>query len=119
MEDYLHDFLEKLDLLKLNGVEFNSQKLSFDIKCFLCDAPARSFLKCIVGHTGYYACERCLMKGLWSGRVVFNSHEICPIRTACTRQTTKTQSFIRAQHIGTVTIFRILGLLVRVKLRLG
>ena len=64
-----------------NGVEFNSQKLSFDIKCFLCDAPGRSFLKCIVGHTGYYACERCLMKGLWSGRVVFNSHEICPLRT--------------------------------------
>ena len=69
LEDYLHDFLEELDLLKLNGIEFNSQKLSFDIKCFLCDAPARSFLKCIVGHTGYYACECCLMKGLWSGRV--------------------------------------------------
>ncbi len=63
LEDYLHDFLEELDLLKLNGVEFNLQKLSFDIKRFLCDASARSFLKCIVGHAGYYACERCLMKG--------------------------------------------------------
>ncbi len=28
LEDYLHDFLEELGLLKLNGIEFNSQKLS-------------------------------------------------------------------------------------------
>lgn len=81
VEDYLNDFLQEYDQLKLNGIQFNSQKLSLDIKCFLCDAPARSFLKCIVGHTGYYACERCLIKGVWNGRVTFNFHELYPLRT--------------------------------------
>ena len=81
VDEYLNDFLEELEKLKLNGIQFNSQKLSLDIKCFLCDAPARSSLKCIVGHTGYYACERCLIKGVWNGRVVFNFHESCSLRT--------------------------------------
>ena len=81
VEDYLNDFLEEFEKLKVNGIQFNSQKLSLDIKCLLCDAPARSFLKCAVGHTGYYACERCLIKGVWNGRVVFNFHESCPLRT--------------------------------------
>lgn len=31
--------------------------------CFICDRPARAFLKCIKGPTGYFACERCTVKG--------------------------------------------------------
>ena len=42
------------------------------LRCFCCDTPARSFLKCIVGHTEYFACERCVIKGIWNGRVVFD-----------------------------------------------
>lgn len=30
---------------------------------FVCDAPARSSLKLIKSHTGYYSCERCTIKG--------------------------------------------------------
>jgi hypothetical protein len=33
------------------------------LRLFSCDAPARAFLKCIKGHTGNYACERCNAKG--------------------------------------------------------
>ena len=29
---------------------------------FVCDTPARSFLKCCKGHRGFYACERCEVK---------------------------------------------------------
>ena len=32
-------------------------------KCFICDTPARAFLKCTVGHTGKYVCERCTVVG--------------------------------------------------------
>ena len=81
VDEYLNDFLEEFEKLKLNGIQFKSQKLSLDIKCFLCDAPARSFFKCIIWHTGYYACEHCLIKGVWNGRVVSNFHESCPLRT--------------------------------------
>ena len=48
---------------------------------FICDAPARSFLKCIIGHTGYYSCESCIVKGSWEGRIVFNEKEDYPSRT--------------------------------------
>ena len=33
------------------------------LKCFVLDAPARSFVKCIIGHAGYNACERCTIEG--------------------------------------------------------
>ena len=38
-------------------------------------------LKCIIGHTGYKSCERCIVKGSWEGRVVFNEKEDYPSRT--------------------------------------
>lgn len=40
-----------------------------EVFVFVCDAPARAFVKCI---KGYYSCERCVVKGTWNGRVVFN-----------------------------------------------
>lgn len=81
VEEYLEDFLQELARLKRDGVTFESNKLSLNVHCFLCDAPARCFLKCIIGHTGYYACERCIIKGTWNGRVVFNCNEQCELRT--------------------------------------
>ena len=81
VEEYINDFLEEFGKLKHDGLAFKSHKLSLNLHCFLCDAPARVFLKCIIGHTGYYACERCLIKGSWNGRVVFNSTEPCLLRT--------------------------------------
>ena len=38
----------------------------------MCDAPARSFLKCIINHTGYSSCERCCIHGTYEGGTVFN-----------------------------------------------
>jgi hypothetical protein len=70
VDEYLNDFLEELAKLKHDGLTHESHKLSLNIHCFLCDAPARGFLKCIISHTGYYACERCIMKGFWNGRVI-------------------------------------------------
>lgn len=32
---------------------------------FVCDKPARSFIKGIKGHGGYYAWERCNIRGKW------------------------------------------------------
>jgi hypothetical protein len=72
VDEYLHDFLQEFDIIKSNGILYNERKYEVKLRCFCCDAPARSFLKCIVGHTGYFACERCVIKGVWNGRVVFD-----------------------------------------------
>lgn len=35
----------------------------FIIKAFVCDTPARAFIKRCTGHGGFFACERCEIKG--------------------------------------------------------
>lgn len=49
--------------MQTNGVEVSGKIFQLNLKAFVCDAPARSFLKCTIGHNGYYACERCTVKG--------------------------------------------------------
>lgn len=63
LDEYLQDLVEELEKLTNHGVSFDSKQYAFNLKCFCCDAPARSFLKGIVGHTGYFSCERCRIKG--------------------------------------------------------
>ncbi|KAJ8670233.1 hypothetical protein QAD02_001492 [Eretmocerus hayati] len=42
------------------------------IKCIICDRPARAIFKCIVNHGAYYACERCLVPGYdYMDRIVY------------------------------------------------
>lgn len=38
-------------------------KYKIYIRCVICDAPARQYLKRIVGHASYNACERCRQPG--------------------------------------------------------
>ncbi|XP_073722626.1 uncharacterized protein [Misgurnus anguillicaudatus] len=73
LEEYLHDFLKELKNLTQNGLVIHEKKFAVNIRTFLCDAPARAYLKCIKGHTAYDSCERCEVKGQYvERRVVFN-----------------------------------------------
>lgn len=80
VEEYLHDFIQELQMLCNEGITFNNRRFRVEIEAFICDDPARCFVKCIKGHNGYYYCERCTVKGTWDGRVVFNSEDRCPLR---------------------------------------
>jgi hypothetical protein len=73
---YLDDFLSELKDLAEDGISFEEKNLKVSVNSFVCDAPARSFLKCTKGHNAYYACERCVIKGKWEGRVVFGLSNI-------------------------------------------
>ncbi|KAK6191229.1 hypothetical protein SNE40_002965 [Patella caerulea] len=73
--NFTSDFLEEWDNLRQFGIRWGDQHFNLFISCFICDAPARCFLKCIKGHTGYYACERCTVRGSWNGRVVYDTVE--------------------------------------------
>ncbi|KAJ7988597.1 hypothetical protein DPEC_G00325200 [Dallia pectoralis] len=62
----------------------------------VCDAPARAYLKCVKGHAGYSACEKCTQEGEYlNNRVVF------PITDAPLR---RDEDFIdmtdEAHHLG-------------------
>ena len=73
VNDYLNDFITEAKQLINDGVYYNDMCYSFSIRSFICDSPARSFLKCIIGHAGYNSCERCCIHGTRvQNRTVFN-----------------------------------------------
>ena len=78
--NFLEDFLADYTNLSSTGVKYHDKVFSVCIKTFICDAPARAFLKSIKGHTAYFSCERCCIRGSWNRRVVFNTDEKFPLR---------------------------------------
>lgn len=82
VEKFLEDFLEEYEQLCENGFVFAGKRVLVRIAAFICDAPARSFIKCIKGHTGYYSCERCEIKGTWESHVlILDSAQPCNERS--------------------------------------
>ena len=78
--------MNELNHLIQNGVSFYEKHFNVEVKCFLCDVLARSFLKGIISRTGYKSYERCCFPGMYEGRVVFNDEIEKPKRSNETRK---------------------------------
>jgi len=79
LDVYLNPFLEELLALVVNGLEFQNSTYDVKVRCFICDAPARAYLKCIKGHSEYSSCERCHQEGDFiGGKVCFSSKKNQP-----------------------------------------
>jgi len=63
VNEYFSSLIDELIVLLQKGIEISGRIFEVHIKCFVCDRPARSFVKCIKGHGGYYSCERCTIRG--------------------------------------------------------
>lgn len=78
VNEYLKDFLEEYKELNVNGLISCGKRFAVSIRAFVCDAPARAFLKCIKGHTAFKACERCDITGVKKeGRTVLYCDSPC------------------------------------------
>lgn len=63
-EMFLRPLLNEIHDLIENGLSVSETELvQVKIDKFILDAPARAFLKCMIGHGGYYSCERCEERG--------------------------------------------------------
>ncbi len=60
---YLSEFVFDMKQLIQTGITYLNRHYTININAIICDAPARSFIKCIKGHGGYNACERCIQEG--------------------------------------------------------
>jgi hypothetical protein len=51
-----------------------TQELAYciELEKIIADRPARAFMKCIKGHTGYSACDKCTVSGEYDGQVIFD-----------------------------------------------
>nr|XP_047127820.1 uncharacterized protein LOC124808656 [Hydra vulgaris] len=54
LREYFEKFVAEMKFFFINGYV----GLKVMVKAFVCNAPARAFLKCIKGHSGYDSCER-------------------------------------------------------------
>lgn len=81
-QEYLQYFREELDELFQNGINIpdSDHNLAIEVCCFVCDTPARNFVKQTKGHSGYYGCDRCTQRGVWSEKVTFPEVD-APLRT--------------------------------------
>jgi hypothetical protein len=74
VEDFLQQFVDEARALASDGFTVDGRKYTANVICFICDAPARAYIKQIKTHTGYYACERCTEKGDYiGGKVAYQS----------------------------------------------
>jgi hypothetical protein len=72
LDEFLLDFIQEMKVVLKQGLSFMGRQYSVKIGAIVCDAPARSFLKCTKGHSGYYSCERCTQEGQHiGGRMTF------------------------------------------------
>ena len=74
--EFLQDFVRHMLDLQQGPVHIAGVCRPVDVKLasnasFVCDAPARAFVKQVKGHCGYYGCENCTQKGQWDGKVIF------------------------------------------------
>jgi len=63
--EFLNDFIQEAIVLTTNGIIISSSRYEFEISAFVCDTPARSYIKCCKDHNG---CERCETKGSTVGK---------------------------------------------------
>ena len=67
--EYLEDFINEMKEILRDGVSFSLDRtLTVSIINFVCDTPARSFVKCVKGHSGYSGCDKCTEPGLYTER---------------------------------------------------
>ena len=70
---FLTDIVSELKELIANGLPIDGKQIRIALHSFVCDAPARAFVKCTKMHSGYSSCEKCDQRGEWAGKVIFTS----------------------------------------------
>ena len=79
--------------VKDTGITFHGHHLHVSVKQFVCDATARTFIKCTKGHNAYHGCEKCEQNGItvdcvsWDKCKEANRCWFCLLRTRTTSQT--------------------------------
>lgn len=80
LDEYLEMFVDETILLQKNGLSIAGHLYNINIDSFICDAPARAFVKNIKGHSGYFGCDKCTQEGEYHNKMTFPDIN-APLRT--------------------------------------
>ncbi len=61
-------------------VELAELESDVALKNIICDSPARAYVKCIKGHSGYSSCDKCTVHGIYEQCVVYDEFN-SPLRS--------------------------------------
>lgn len=59
-------FIDELIPILESGLTINGHHVSVRIRCFICDSPARAFIKGVVSFNAKFGCLKCVTKGKYS-----------------------------------------------------
>ncbi len=79
--DFLLDTVTELEGLLQNGLHHGGRIVEIKLKCIICDAPAKAFIKKIKLYCGYFGCDHCNQKGEWIGRITYQEIHDLHLRT--------------------------------------
>lgn len=71
-EVFLNQFIDEVNTLQKNGIKHDNLIHEVKIRCFCCDAPARSWLKCVKAHSAKAGCEICTALAIVRNRKLFH-----------------------------------------------
>ncbi|XP_062534120.1 uncharacterized protein LOC134203263 [Armigeres subalbatus] len=73
---------EMIDVCK-NGIMINGFIITVSIRCFVCDSPARAFIKGVANFNAQNGCQKCVSRGEYShvSHTNFYPQSSCPTRT--------------------------------------
>ena len=79
--EYLLDFCRELENLSQSGLLIDGARYNVEIRAIIADAPARAFIKQIKGHSAYYSCDRCEVRGTYRNSSISLDDLNAPKRT--------------------------------------
>lgn len=72
VDQFLSKFVTEFKHLQDNGFNIYNKTVKIKASKLLCDAPAKSFVLCTKGHTGFYSCTKCTQSGTFiNNRLAF------------------------------------------------
>ncbi|XP_036139931.1 uncharacterized protein LOC105834898 isoform X1 [Monomorium pharaonis] len=79
--DFLMQFVDEVTDMCENGIDFNNRNIPCRLETLICDTPAKSFVLCVKGHSGYSSCTKCVTEGEYLGNRICFPQVDAPLRT--------------------------------------
>lgn len=79
VNEYLGEFVTELNCLVEEGITYKTTDFIVRVRSFICDAPARSFVLGVKGHSGFYSCIKCQQRGeTCQNRIIYRVQDSLP-----------------------------------------
>lgn len=95
---FLKMFADEAVEIVQTGIMFKENIYKVEIRGFICDVPAKSYVKYTIGHCGYFSCSKCEIEGNYHhNKICFPQTENLTLRNDSDFRSKKQE----AHHMGT------------------